>query len=104
MKSKNTPVTAIIVVLLAISGGMAFAAQDRSTLKVPDWLSFSEIRGYETWQDVAVSQVEEGLKAIVANTTTMNAYREGIPGNGKPYPDGSKIVKIEWSQKDPDYP
>ena len=55
MKSKNIPVAAIIVVLLAISGGMAFAAQDRSTLKVPDGLSFSEIRGYETWQDVAVS-------------------------------------------------
>jgi hypothetical protein len=28
-----------------------------------------------------------------------NAYRGGIPGNGKPFPDGSKIVKIEWSAK-----
>jgi hypothetical protein len=24
------------------------------------------------------------------------AYKEGIPGNGKPFPEGSKIVKIEW--------
>lgn len=29
----------------------------------------------------------------------MNAYRQGIPGNGKPFPDGSKIVKIEWAKK-----
>ena len=25
----------------------------------------------------------------------IKAYKEGIPGNGKPLPDGSKIVKIE---------
>jgi hypothetical protein len=27
------------------------------------------------------------------------AYRQGIPGNGKPFPDGSKIAKIEWRPK-----
>jgi hypothetical protein len=26
----------------------------------------------------------------------IKAYKEGIPGNGKPFPEGSKIVKIEW--------
>jgi hypothetical protein len=25
------------------------------------------------------------------------AYKAGIPGNGKPFPDGSKIAKIHWS-------
>lgn len=29
----------------------------------------------------------------------INAYKEGIPGNGKPFPDGVAIVKIEWSKK-----
>jgi hypothetical protein len=29
----------------------------------------------------------------------MKAYREGIPGNGKPFPNGSKIAKIEWQPK-----
>ena len=24
------------------------------------------------------------------------AYRAGVPGNGKPFPDGSKIAKIQW--------
>jgi hypothetical protein len=46
-----------------------------------------------------VSQTEEGLKVIVGNPVMINAYRQGIPGNGKPFPEGSKIVKIEWSKR-----
>ena len=99
LKSQNIPAIVIIAALLAVLGSMALAAQDRFTLKVPEGLAFSEFRGYETWQNVAVSQTENGLKEIAGNTAMINAYREGIPGNGKPFPDGSKIVKIEWSQK-----
>jgi hypothetical protein len=29
----------------------------------------------------------------------INAYRDGVPNNGKLFPDGSKITKIEWSFK-----
>jgi Cytochrome P460 len=29
----------------------------------------------------------------------IKAYRAGIPDNGKPFPEGSAIVKIEWSKK-----
>ena len=77
---------------------MALAAQDKYTLKLHG-LEFSDFRGYETWQDVAVSQTETLLKVIVANDVMMNAYRQGLPSNGKVFPDGSKIVKIEWSFK-----
>jgi hypothetical protein len=87
------------VVLLAVLGGMALAAQNRFTLKVPNGLAFSEFRGYETWQDVAVSQTENSLKVIAANNLMINAYRQGIPGNHRFFPEGSKIVKIEWSSK-----
>ena len=48
--------------LLAVSGGVALAAQDRFTLQVPNGLAFSHFKGYETWQDVAVSQTENSLK------------------------------------------
>jgi hypothetical protein len=98
---KRTPFSAIsiIVVLLAVLASMALAAQDRFTLKVPNGLAFSEFKGYEAWQDVAVSQTENGLKVIAANNAMINAYRQGVPGNGKPFPEGSKIVKIEWSSK-----
>ncbi|MDB5636417.1 MAG: cytochrome [Bradyrhizobium sp.] len=95
----RTPFSAILLVMLAILGSMALAAQDRFALKVPNGLAFSEFRGYETWQDVAVSQTENGLKVISANDAMINAYTQGVPGNGKPFPEGSKIVKIEWSSK-----
>jgi len=29
----------------------------------------------------------------------INAYKSGIPGNGKPFPDGSMIVKLQWKFK-----
>jgi hypothetical protein len=90
------------VVLLAVLGTVVLAAQDRYTLKVPNGLAFSEFRGYDTWQDVAVSQTETSLKVIAANTAMINAFRDGTPGNGKLFPEGSKIVKIEWlSKKNP---
>jgi Cytochrome P460 len=99
MKKIPFPVFSIVLVTLAVLGGMAIAAQDRYTVKVPDGLAFSEFKGYETWQDVAVSQTETSLKVIAANTPMITAYRQGVPGNHKLFPEGSKIVKIEWSTK-----
>jgi hypothetical protein len=94
---KNIP--AIVIVLsLAALGGVALAAQDRYTLKLGK-LSFADFKGYENWRDVAVSQTETQLKVIVANDVMMNAYRQGLPADGKFFPEGSKIVKIEWSFK-----
>jgi hypothetical protein len=69
---------------------MAIAAQDRYTLKIPDGLSWSNFRGYEDWQDVAVSQTETSLKVIAANDVMMKAFRDGLPADGKLFPDGSK--------------
>jgi hypothetical protein len=90
---------AAICIGLASLCGRAFPAQDKYTLRVPNGLAFSDFRGYENWQVVAVSQTEELLKVMVANPTMIDAYRAGIPGNGKPFPDGSKIAKIEWKPK-----
>ena len=99
LKRKNILAIAISVALPIVVGSLALAAQDRYTLKIPDGLAWSEFRGYETWQDVAVSQTETSLKLIAANDVMINAYRDGVPGNGKLFPDGSKITKIEWSFK-----
>jgi hypothetical protein len=90
---------AAVGIALAVLGGRAFAAQDKYTLRVPNGLAFSDFRGYENWQVVAVSQTEELLKVMVANPVMIEAYRAGVPGNGKPFPDGSKIAKIEWKPK-----
>jgi hypothetical protein len=99
VKRPPFPVILIIAILCAVLGSMALAAQDRFTVKVPNGLAFSEFKGYETWQNVSVSQTETGLKVIAANSAMINAYRQGVPGNGKPFPEGSKIVKIEWMSK-----
>jgi hypothetical protein len=56
LKSKNILTIVISAVLPVVVGSLALAAQDRYTLKIPDGLAFSEFRGYETWQSVAVSQ------------------------------------------------
>lgn len=97
----RTPSSMIVIIagLLAFFGGIGFAAQDKYTVQVPNGLAFSEFRGYENWQYVAVSQTETSLKVIAANPAMMEAYRDGVPGNGKKFPDGSKIVKIEWAAK-----
>ena len=98
MKSRNIPVITIAALLAAL-GGMALAAQDKYTVQVPGGLAFSEFRGYEDWQAVAVSQPEDKLNLILANPVMIDAYRAGVPGNGKPFPDGSKMAKIHWNQK-----
>ena len=90
---------AAIAVMLAVLGGRAISAQDKYTVQVPKGLAFSDFREYEDWRVVSVAQTEEVLKVIVANPTMIDAYRAGIPGNGKPFPDGSKIAKIQWKPK-----
>ncbi len=100
MKSKNKLAIVIIVALLAVLGGMVLAGQDKYALKAPNgMIAFSEFRGYESWEDVAVSRTDEGIKVISANSVMIKAYKEGIPGNGKPFPDGAMIAKIEWYKK-----
>src|SRR6478609_3736433 len=77
--------------LLAVLGGIALAQQDRYTLSVPGGLSFSEFRGYENWQFVSLSHSGKLVSAFLANPVMIDAYRPGIPGNGKPFPDGAKM-------------
>jgi hypothetical protein len=81
---------------LAVLGSMALAAQDKYTVQVPGGLAFSEFRGYEDWPVVGTSTPEGKLNVILANPAMIEAYRAGIPGNGQPFPDGSKMAKIAW--------
>jgi hypothetical protein len=90
---------ATITAVLAAVGGTAFSAQDRYTLQVPNGLAFSEFKGYEKWQVVAVSQSGDLIEVIVANPLMIDAYQAGVPGNGKAFPDGSKMAKIHWNAK-----
>ena len=101
MKRKSARVAALVGWVVSVVAVLALAGQDRYTLKVPGGLAFSEFRGYEDWQIVGPSQTEAQnvIRVILANPVMIKAYREGVPDNGKPFPDGSKIAKIEWKPK-----
>jgi hypothetical protein len=88
-----------LTVALAVVGGSAISAQDKYGLRLPDGVPFSDFRGYESWQLVSVSQTDDRLKVILANPTMIDAYKAGVPGAGKKFPDGSKIAKIQWKPK-----
>jgi hypothetical protein len=91
--------TAMFTVLLAALVGRAISAQDKYSVQVPGGLAFSEFKGYENWQVIAVSQTGDLIVAILGNPEIIAAYQAGVPGNGKPFPDGSKMAKIHWNQK-----
>ena len=99
MSGERMLTIAIFTGVFAVVSGWAVFAQDKYTLKVPNGLAFSEFRGYEDWQVVSVSYNGDLLAAILANPVMIDAYRAGAPGNGKPFPDGAKLAKIHWNQK-----
>jgi hypothetical protein len=100
---KKIIISAILVFVAALMvwGYSAIAAPDKYLLKAPNGISFSEIKGYETWQTVAVSRRTDNkeLRVILANPTMIKAYKKGIPGKDKLFPDKSIIVKIAWSER-----
>src|SRR5260221_11363513 len=99
MKRNNEFTIAIATTVLAFFGSTAVYAQDKYTLKTPSGIAFSDFRGYEDWAVVSSARTDEVLKVIVANPTMIKAYKAGVPGNGQPFPDGSKIAKLQWKPK-----
>jgi mono/diheme cytochrome c family protein len=75
------------------------SAQDKYTLKIPNGLAFSEFKGYESWSVIAISHNGDKLAATLGNAAMIDAYKAGIPGNGKPFPDGAKMAKVHWNLK-----
>ena len=94
----------VVVGMLTLAGfsAVALATQDKFTVQVPGGISLGECRGYDDWAAVSVSHPQapkEKLNLIVANPTMIDAYRAGIPGSGKAFPDGSKTAKVIWRPK-----
>jgi len=94
--SKHAPAAAFIAVLLAVLGNIAVAAQDKYTVQVPGGLSFSDFKGYEGWEVISLSHSEKLVAVILGNPAMIDAYKAGVPDNGKPFPDGAKMAKIHW--------
>jgi hypothetical protein len=91
-------IATMTVMLAALAAAAAISAQDKYSLKVPNGLAFSEFKGYEDWRVISISHA--GLLAVIlGNPAMIDAYRAGVPGNSKPFPDGAKMAKIHWNPK-----
>src|ERR1700730_366231 len=100
MKRKSMLVKVGVPMALGLlANGVAISAQDKYTLKVSNGLAFSEFRGYEGWQTISISYNGGLLAVILGNPAMIDAYKAGVPGNGKPFPDGAKMAKIHWNPK-----
>jgi hypothetical protein len=98
-----TVCSALAVTIALAADSTAKPKQDKYTLKVPGGLSFSEFKGYESWQVVSVSNSPKAIAVILGNPAMIQAYQAGIPANGKPVPDGAKMAKIHWVPKKNQY-
>jgi hypothetical protein len=100
MKRSRVLISAGILTTLAVAAtAAAIAVQDKYTAKVPGGLAFSEFRGYEGWQVINTSSNGKLVAIILGNPAMVGAYKDGYPGNGKPFPDGAKMAKIHWIPK-----
>jgi hypothetical protein len=99
MKSSSKFKIALATTVLAILGGATVYAADKYALKSPDGVAFSDFKGYEDWSVVSSARTDEVLKVIVANPAMIEPYKAGIAGNGKPFPHGAMIAKLQWKPK-----
>ena len=101
MKRKNILKIATATAVLAALATAVYAQDkfDKYSLKSPSGIAFSDFRGYEDWAVVSSARTDEVLKVILANPVMIKAYKAGVPGNGQPFPEGSKIAKLQWSFK-----
>jgi hypothetical protein len=100
MKGKSMLISVGIAGAIAVlATRAAISAQDRYTLKVPNGLAFSEFKGYESWQVISISHNGDLIAVILGNPAMIDAYKAGVPGNGKPFPEGAKMAKIHWNPK-----
>ena len=92
-------ITVVATTVALAADPVAKPVQDKYTVKVPGGLGFTEFKGYESWEVVSLSSNAKLVAVILANPTMIAAYKAGIPGNGKAFPEGSKMAKIHWTPK-----
>jgi Cytochrome P460 len=96
-------IVAAAVAVLAVVGAVLLYAQSQDngkySLVSPGGIAFSDFMGYEDRAVVSSAHTDERLKVIVGNPTMIKAFKAGIPLNGQPFPDGSKVVKLQWTPK-----
>jgi Cytochrome P460 len=91
-------IVAIAVAAFVVPIARAIGVDDKYSLISPSGVPYADFKGYEDWAVVSTAKTDV-LKAIVANPAMIEAYKAGTPSGGKLFPEGSKIVKIQWKSK-----
>jgi hypothetical protein len=99
MRSERRMMAVVTALMVLTSSALLAQNKDKYAVKVPGGLAFSEFRGYEGWHLISISSNGPIVAAILGNPVMIRAYQAGVPGNGKPFPDGSKMAKIHWVPK-----
>jgi len=99
MNRTNMWIAGTLMLAAAVASGVAASKQDKWTLQLPGGVAFADFKGYGDWQLISSSKTDDRMKVILGNPTIIAAYKSGIPANGKPFPEGSKIAKLQWKPK-----
>jgi Cytochrome P460 len=101
MKRKNILKVATATAVFAALCAAVYAQDkfDKYSLVSPSGIKFSDFRGYEDWAVISSARTDKELKVIVGNPAIIKAFKAGAPGNGQPFPEGSKMVKMQWKLK-----
>ncbi len=100
---RNITIAAVVILLSFIGISLSYASNDKKySLTAPNGLSFGQIRGYENWQLIASNYRTDNaeLRFILGNDIVIDAYKKGSGMDGKPFPEGSILVKIGYSMKE----
>ena len=92
-------ITAVAVLAALVATAVYAQQQDKYSLTSPGGITFADFKGYEDWSVVSSARTDEVLKVIVANPAMIKAYKAGVPLNGQVFPEGSRIVKLQWKPK-----
>ena len=99
MKRATFSAILIIAAGAAALGGSAISAQDKYALQVPGGLAFADFKGFEDWSVISISENGGKFAVIMGNPMMIDAFKEGVPDNGKPFPDGARMAKVHWIPK-----
>ena len=70
---KRQHIASIVILSATLAVGIALAAQDKYTVRVPGGLAFSEFRGYEAWQAISISRSDKVVAVILGNPVMIDA-------------------------------
>jgi hypothetical protein len=100
VKRKNKVSIFIAAMSFSAIGIAVVHAQEKYSLLSPSGIAFADFKGYEDWSVVSSARTDDVLKVIVGNPLMIKAYKAGVPRSGQHFPEGSRIVKLQWKYKE----